>query len=97
MRFLKPGLIQAVCLAILLSACGGEEGRKAAYLEKGKAYFEEGNYDKAKIEFRNVLQIDPKFAEGFYMMRKIKTCVRLLVILQKLWNLIQHISMHRLN
>ena len=68
MRFLKPGLIQAVCLAILLSACGGEEGRKAAYLEKGKAYFEEGNYDKAKIEFRNVLQIDPKFAEGFYMM-----------------------------
>ena len=68
MRFLKPGLIQVVCLAILLSACGGEDARKASYLEKGKAYYEEGNYDKAKIEYKNVLQIDPKFAEGHYMM-----------------------------
>ncbi|MDH5572146.1 MAG: tetratricopeptide repeat protein, partial [Gammaproteobacteria bacterium] len=67
MKFLKPGLIQAVCLTIALSGCGGEEARKASYLEKGKAYYEEGNYDKAKIEFRNVLQIDPKYAEGYYM------------------------------
>ena len=68
MRFLKPGLIQAVCLAILLSGCGGEDARKASYFEKGKAYYEEGNNDKAKIEFKNVLQIDPKFAEAYYMM-----------------------------
>ena len=67
MRFLKPGLIQAVCLTIALSGCGGEDARKASYLEKGKTYYEEGNYDKAKIEFRNVLQIDPKYAEGYYM------------------------------
>ncbi len=49
-------------------ACGGKEERKAAYLEKGKVYLEEGNLDKAKIEFKNVLQIDPKFAEAHYLM-----------------------------
>ncbi len=50
----------------LLSACGGKEERKAKYLEKGKTYLAEENYDKASVEFRNVLQIDPKDAEGYY-------------------------------
>jgi len=68
MNFLKSGLIPAICLTIALSGCGGEEARKASFLEKGKTYLAEGNYDKAKIEFKNVLQIDPKYAEGYYMM-----------------------------
>ncbi len=68
MKFLKSGLIPAICLTIALSGCGGEEARKASFLEKGKTYLAEGNYDKAKIEFKNVLQIDPKYAEGYYMM-----------------------------
>ena len=48
--------------ASLLTACGGKEERKAKYLEKGKAYLAEKNYDKAEIEFKNVLQIDPKIS-----------------------------------
>lgn len=53
---------------VSLVACGGAEERKIKYLEKGKAYLEEKNYEKAKIEFKNVLQIDPKYAEAhFYM------------------------------
>src|SRR4030066_502257 len=59
----------ALLLAVLLiSGCGGAESRKAKYLTKGKAYIEEKNFDKAKIEIRNALQIDPKFAEGYYLM-----------------------------
>ncbi len=68
MKFLKSGLIPVICLTIALSGCGGEEARKASFLKKGKTYLAEGNYDKAKIEFKNVLQIDPKYAEGYYMM-----------------------------
>ena len=57
-----------VSLITVLFACGGKEERKAAYLEKGKAYLADKNYKKAKIEFKNVLQIDPKFAEAYYYM-----------------------------
>ena len=47
-----------VLLAVsLLTACGGKEERKAKYLERGKAYLAEKNYEKARIEFKNVLQI----------------------------------------
>ena len=47
-------------LAAALVACGGAEDRKARHQERGDALFAEGNYDKARIEYKNVLQIDPK-------------------------------------
>jgi len=56
-----------VFAALVVAGCGGAESRKAKYLEKGKAYIEQKNYDKAKIELRNVLQIDPKHAEAYYL------------------------------
>lgn len=71
MKFLMPGLTKFTAVSVLvlsLTACGGAEERKVKYLEKGKVYFAEKNYDKAKIEFKNVLQIDPKFAEAYYFM-----------------------------
>lgn len=49
-----------------LAGCGGAEERKAKYLERGIEYFEQDNYEKADIEFRNVLQIDPNTAEPYY-------------------------------
>ena len=49
---------------VLVAGCGGKEERKAKYLEKGKSYLHDRNYDKARIEFKNVLQIDPKTAEA---------------------------------
>lgn len=58
--------ILAVSLAVSLVACGGAEERKAKYMEKGKNYFAEKNYEKAIIEFKNVMQIDPKFPEAYY-------------------------------
>ncbi|MFQ5644637.1 MAG: tetratricopeptide repeat protein, partial [Thiogranum sp.] len=64
------GLLQKLLIVVLtvgaLSACGGKEERKAKYFEKGKAYLAEENYEKARVEFKNVLQIDPKDAEGYF-------------------------------
>ncbi len=68
MKFFKTGLLSVICLTIALSGCGGEDARKASFLEKGKTYLAQGDYDKAKVELKNVLQIDPKYAEGYYMM-----------------------------
>jgi tetratricopeptide (TPR) repeat protein len=57
-----------VVLAVLMVAgCGGAESRKAKYLERGKDYLQKQNYDKAIVELKNVLQIDPKHAEAYYL------------------------------
>jgi tetratricopeptide (TPR) repeat protein len=53
--------------AVTLTGCGGKEERRAKHMERGKAYLEQADYDKARIEFRNVLQIDPKDAQGYYL------------------------------
>ncbi|MEM7540198.1 MAG: tetratricopeptide repeat protein [Pseudomonadota bacterium] len=56
--------------ASLLIACGGAEDRKSAYLEKGRALVAEENYEKARLEFQNVLQIDPKDIEARFELAK---------------------------
>ncbi len=60
----------AVTLPLLLAACGGPEQRKAAYMERGRAQLEKNNLDKARIEFSNVLQIDPKDVEARYLLAR---------------------------
>jgi tetratricopeptide (TPR) repeat protein len=66
--------IRTICLAalpfavaVVLASCGGKEERKAMHMEKGMAYYAQGNYDKARVELKNVLQIDPKTPEAYYM------------------------------
>ncbi len=52
--------------AVLAAGCGGAEDRKAAYMEKGQSLYDQGNYEKARLEFKNVLQIDPKDVPARY-------------------------------
>ena len=58
-------------LAAALIACGGAAERKAKYLESGRVQYGLGNYDKAKLEVRNALQIDPKYVEAIYLLGEI--------------------------
>jgi len=66
----KTTLVSAIAITVI--SCGGAEERKEKYLEKGKVYLEEKNYDKAKIEFKNVLQIDPKDADAYFFMGQLE-------------------------
>jgi tetratricopeptide (TPR) repeat protein len=56
----------SVCLfavlgsSLLLFGCGGAQSRLASHMRSGDTYFEQGNFAKASIEFRNALQIAPK-------------------------------------
>ena len=54
-----------------LISCGGAEERKAVYMEKAIASIDAGDYDKARIELKNVLQIDPKDGTARYYLGKV--------------------------
>ena len=58
-------------LAVLVASCGGAEGRKMRYVEKGEQYFADRNYEKARIEFRNALQIEPDDANVRYQVGRV--------------------------
>jgi len=60
-------------LVMMMIICGcsseatkkaAEEKKKAAYFEKGKNYYEKGDYASAKIELQNALKMDPKYEDA---------------------------------
>ena len=53
-------ILFAFLLVGLVSACGDGENRQEKYLERAQAYFDDDKLEKARIEARNVLQINPK-------------------------------------
>ena len=63
-------LLKVLCVMCLLGAlaCSGGEERQAKYFERAQQFYDEGNYEKAKIEAKNVLQINPRHAQGRYLM-----------------------------
>ena len=60
-----------VSIAFMVIACGGAEERKAAYMEKAEKSLNAGDLDKARIELKNVLQIDPKDAQAYFKLGNI--------------------------
>ncbi len=57
-----------ILFSVFLTSCGGAEDRKAAYMERGLVLVAEGNHEKAQLEFKNALQIDPKDANAHYQL-----------------------------
>jgi len=60
-------LVFAVLIAAVIAGCGGPEARKEKSLEASRAFLADNNLDKARVELRNVLQIDPNDAEARYL------------------------------
>lgn len=56
-------LLNAVLLFGLVG-CGGGEDQQVKYLERAKQHLANENYEKAKVDARNVLQINPKNIEA---------------------------------
>lgn len=50
--------------AVTLVACGSKEARVDEYLKKAEQHLAQKDYEKARVEFKNVLQIDPKHIAG---------------------------------
>jgi tetratricopeptide (TPR) repeat protein len=62
---LNPGFAIFLSLAVIsASGCGGAETRKAKHMAKGQTFLDSGNFEKARVEFQNALQIAPTDADA---------------------------------
>ena len=61
-----------VVVAVLLVACGGPEERKAKYRARAQEYLQAGNYPKARVALRNVLKIDPKDGDAYFLFAQVE-------------------------
>ena len=59
-------LVVFICMS--LSACRSAEEKRAKFYNKGLTFYEAGDYDRARIEFSNAIQIDSKYAESYHML-----------------------------
>ena len=59
-------LLLIVMNLTLASGCSAPEAKKIKFFEKAKALCEKGDYVRARLELKNAVQVDPKFALGYY-------------------------------
>ena len=69
---MKYHRIIVLVVAVTLLACGGPEERKAQYRARAQEYLEAGNYPKARVSLRNVLKIDPKDADAYFLFAQVE-------------------------
>lgn len=67
-RNLLLSTLIAGLLVTALGACEDKQASEEKYLRRGIALFEEKEFKKARVEFKNALRINPKTAEGWYHM-----------------------------
>ena len=72
MRLVKTylGYFPLLALAFALLGCGSADERKAVHMERGQAFFAEEVYEKAQLEFKNVLQMDDKDLDARFWLGK---------------------------
>ena len=64
--------ISIIFLTTIFIACGNPEEKKTRFFSKGEALYEKGDLTNARLEFKNALQLDPKFAKAYYMLGKVE-------------------------
>ncbi|HVY81194.1 MAG TPA: tetratricopeptide repeat protein [Steroidobacteraceae bacterium] len=79
-------ILVVLMTATALVACDGADARRLSHMKRGQEYFDQGNYEKARVEFRNALQITPNDAEARY---------RAGLVAEKLGNVREAIGMYQ--
>lgn len=67
--------VSVVLASVLLAGlfgCGGPEEQKAKYRLRAQEYFQQGNFAKARVALRNVLKIDPKDVEAYFLYAQVE-------------------------
>ncbi|HLD48428.1 MAG TPA: tetratricopeptide repeat protein, partial [Desulfobaccales bacterium] len=55
----------ALVTAVFLCACSSMEEKRDKFLASGQALYQQEDYVRARLQFQNALQIDPKFAAAY--------------------------------
>jgi len=58
-------------LVLTLVACSSPAEKKQKFMDKGTAYYEQGDYVKAFLEVRNAITIDPEYVDAYFLAAKI--------------------------
>jgi len=62
----RAARIAALAAIVVLAGCSGGQARKQEFMARGRAFLTRGDYQRARVEFRNALQIAPKDADVRY-------------------------------
>lgn len=65
-RRLILALVACVAITLPLMGCDGPEQKAARYIKRGNALFEEGEPEKARVEYKNARRLKPTDSEPFY-------------------------------
>jgi tetratricopeptide (TPR) repeat protein len=63
------GVILSIFM-LLCMGCSSPEEKKQAFMHKGDQLYSQKEYVKARLEYRNAIQIDPEFAPAYYRLGK---------------------------
>lgn len=59
-------LLKTATLCLFLALAGCEDENPDHYLKEGIALMDQGDFESARVQFRNALQLEPKLAEAYY-------------------------------
>src|SRR6266705_2807510 len=66
-RHMITATVVSLTLVLAFGGCSqSPEAKKAKHRERAITYFDKGQFQEAVIEFKNVVQLDPKDSEGHY-------------------------------
>ena len=64
---MRSGIVLLVLLTAICG-CASQEEKMQQFFETGKTAYHSGDFVKARLAFKNVIQINPKYAQAYYML-----------------------------
>jgi tetratricopeptide (TPR) repeat protein len=66
----------ALVVAVSVCACSSMEEKRDKFQASGQALYQQGDYVRARLQFQNALQIDPKFTTAYLWLGKTELKLR---------------------
>ncbi len=67
--WIKIGILY-LCAALLFFGCASDMDKSEKFIQQGQDYYEQGEYNKAVIQLKNAVSLNPQSAEGFALLAK---------------------------